>query len=145
MNTGIQAFDQSLEPTKEWIKEVQHELHYANPEDAYASLRAVLHVLRDRLTVQEACDLGAQLPLLLKGVYFDGWKTAHKPVKITEPQEFYGRVHQAMRGRQEYDPERITQAVFKVITRHVSSGEIDDVKNMLPEGLTELLVRAAKE
>lgn len=31
-----------------------------------------LHALQDRLTVQEGADLAAQLPLLVKGIFYDG-------------------------------------------------------------------------
>jgi uncharacterized protein (DUF2267 family) len=31
----------------------------------------VLHALRDRLTVEEASDLAAQLPMLIRGLYYE--------------------------------------------------------------------------
>ena len=48
---------------------------------AYRALRSVLHVLRDRLTPEQAVHLGAQLPLLVRGIFYDGWRIAanHAP------------------------------------------------------------------
>ena len=134
--TGLQALDNSLGKTKEWIKEVQSELGLESQEDAYSALRAVIQTLRDRLPVEEAADFAAQLPLILRGTYYEGWRPAHKPEKFHTPEDFFQRVEVRMGPRIDHiDAERVTRAVLGVIERRVASGELDNVKDNLPESL----------
>ena len=94
--------------------------------------------LRDRLTVEEAVDLGAQLPMLIRGFYYEGWKPSDKPLKEQHKEEFLAHIQHAFRNDERMDPERITRGVFRVLARHVSAGEITDIKHILPAELREL-------
>ena len=111
---------------------------WKEPERAYHALRAVLHALRDRLTLEEAVDLAAQLPMLIRGFYFEGWKPRGKPVAERKKEQFLAHIEDAFRGDRHGEPEEITRAVFKVIALHVTSGEIEDIKRCLPDKLREL-------
>ena len=102
------------------------------PSGKISTLRAVLHALRDRLTVAEAADLGAQLPMLIRGLYFEGWTPKGKPVKERRREEFLAHIAGAFRGHAEVFPEEVAWAVFKVLANHVSAGEIGDIKHVLP-------------
>jgi uncharacterized protein (DUF2267 family) len=77
-----QVFGSTLEKTNRWVNEISDLLHWDDHHKAYHGLRAVLHVLRDRLPVPEAAHLGAQLPMLVRGFYYDNWKPAATPIKI---------------------------------------------------------------
>lgn len=136
--TGLAAIDTTIHKTNIWLKEIMEELGWNDRHQAYSALRAVLHVLRDRLTVEEAVELGAQLPVLIRGIYYDGWELAGKPVKIRDREEFLTRIHDYFRRDPNIDPERVTRAVFKVLSRKVTEGEISDVKGILPSGLQSL-------
>lgn len=136
--TGLKSIDHGLDIANIWLNEVTWELNWEDRERAYQALRAVLHALRDRLTVDEAAHLAAQLPLLLKGLYFDGWHPAHKPVKERTRDEFLAHVRKAFEFDEKADPEQITRAVFAVIASHVTAGEIEDVKHVLPVEIRDL-------
>ena len=56
-----------------WLKDVASELGDGDRQYAYRVLRAVLHVLRDRLTIDAAAKLAAPLPTLIRGIYYEDW------------------------------------------------------------------------
>lgn len=80
--TGLEVFDRTLQATNIWLDEVMQEADWADRHKAYSALRVVLHALRDRLPVDEASHLSAQLPMLLRGVFFEGWHPAGTPVRL---------------------------------------------------------------
>ncbi|MBD3378985.1 MAG: DUF2267 domain-containing protein [Candidatus Omnitrophica bacterium] len=130
--TGLKSLDQSLVKTKEWLKDVQQELHYEDEQEAYVAARAVLHALRDRLTVEEAADLAAQLPVILTGVYYENWKPANKPLKIRDEAGFFEQVAGELPQNRQYDSGRITKGFFKALQKHISGGQLEEIKNSFP-------------
>jgi uncharacterized protein (DUF2267 family) len=136
MTTGVSAFDQSLNTTFEWLRDVQEEMGFDDEQRAFRVLRGVLHALRDRLTIEEAADFAAQLPMLLQGVYYHGWTPRGKPEKIRSREEFLDRVAENL--LREHDPAEATQAVFTVLEKRMSGGEIEDIKRILPEPIRDL-------
>lgn len=135
--TELSPFTQTLAKTKEWLEDVQEELHLDEPHDAYVSLRAVLHMLRDRLTVEEAADLGAQLPMIVRGFYYEGWSPAGKPVKIRSEDDFLEGVEEELQ-RDVMDARGVTLGVFRMLQRRISMGELNDIKSTLPKSLLTL-------
>jgi uncharacterized protein (DUF2267 family) len=136
--TGLEVFDTTLHKTNSWLKELMLELHWHDRRKAYLAMRATLHALRDRLTVEEVAQLAAQLPMLIRGFYYEGWDPTGKPLKIRDKEEFLGLVEQELRGSERIDPERVARAVFKVLSDRVTEGEIEDVKHLLPAEIREL-------
>jgi uncharacterized protein (DUF2267 family) len=136
--TAIPPIENTVHTTNAWVKELTEELGWEDRTRAYHALRAVLHALRDRLTVAEAADLGAQLPMLIRGLYYEGWKPSGKPVKERRRETFLAHIAEALRGQAEVYPEGVAWAVFKVLERHVSAGEIGDVKHILPHEIVAL-------
>lgn len=98
----------------------------------------MLHALRDRLTLEEAVQLGAQLPMLVRGFYYEGWTLKGKPRKELHKEDFLAHIKVAFQEDVTVRPESIVRAVFKVLARHTSEGEIDDIKHILPKSLHEL-------
>ena len=138
-NAVLEVFDASLQKTQVWLNDLMVELGWENrPQKACLALRTALHALRDRLTVEEAVHLGAQLPILIRGVYYEGWKLTGKPVKERHKSEFLDHIAAVFRDDDTVDPEKVMRSVFKVLARHISKGEIDNVKNSLPKSLQDL-------
>jgi len=139
MTSISRMWDPTIAKSNEWLKEVGKELGSENASTILLALRSVLHALRDRLHPDEAADLAAQLPILLKGIYFDGWNPSATPVKARTKEEFLRLVMQSMPpGTAPADAERFTRAVFNVLRAHVSPGEVRDVQAMLPAALKAL-------
>ena len=75
----LDVLDRSVEKANIWINDVATELGTTDRHEAYRALRAFLHVLRDRLPVAETAQLSAQLPLLVRGVFYENWRPAGTP------------------------------------------------------------------
>ena len=132
-------FAGTLQKTQIWLNDLATELSWqSRPHKTYFALRTVLHVLRDRLTIEEAVQLGAQLPMLVRGLYYEGWTLKKKPRKDRHKEDFLAHIKDAFKDEVTIRPESIARAVFKVLAHHASEGEINDVKHILPKSLQEL-------
>lgn len=131
--TGVAAFDSTLQTTHIWLNEICDELKWArDPHRAYHALRSVLHALRDRLRPEEAAGFAAQLPLLVRGAFYEGWHPTDKPIKTHTADDFLAPVNDAFRDDGWTQPAEVAHAVFAVVKRHVTAGEVKDVIAALP-------------
>src|SRR6266850_6750041 len=136
--TGLSVFDATLQKTHVWLKEIMGVLGWEDKQRAYGALRAVLHALRDRLTIEEIAQLGAQMPMLIRGIYYEGWDPTGKPVKERHREEFLARIQQHFKGNGEVNPEILAHAVFSLLAKRITGGEIEDVKHILPAEIRDL-------
>lgn len=136
--TGLRAFDTTLNKTHTWLREIMEELRTNDRHRAYLALRSTLHALRDRLPIEEAVELGAQLPMLVRGIYYEGWKPSATPKRERSKDAFLERIRRDFPDEGDLFPERAARAVLKVLREHVTSGEIRDVKHVLPEPVRSL-------
>ncbi len=141
----MSAIDRYVAKANAFLKELAGELgleYPAQKDKALRILRTVLHTLRDRISAEESLDLIAQLPLIIKGIYVDGWRTSTHPIKRFKHVDEFVQAIMERDPNDFKDPQETLQTikkVFKVIERHVSEGEIKDIKSVLPEELRELL------
>jgi len=131
--------ERSAEKAHIWLEVIAEGLGSDDRRLAYRALRAYLHALRDRLTVDEAAQLAAQLPVLIRGVFYDGWKPSATPVRYRDFAEFLDRVAAEGELAGETDASYAVAAVAAVLRRHVSAGEIEDISAQLPTELQPIL------
>jgi len=136
--TGLDVFDNTVQKSNMWLKEIMEELGWENRHRAYLALRATLHALRDHLSIEEVVELAAQLPMLIRGLYYEGWQLNKAKVKERYKKEFLDNVLNYFEIDPDIDPEYITRAVFKVLCKRISEGEIEDIIAILPKELKEL-------
>ena len=134
----IDAFETTLQVTQQWIHEYAAKLGQAHPALAYRCLRAALHAIRDRLPVSEAVALSAQLPMLLRGAYFEGWVPSHTPHAMRTPDELYERVSRELSGGLAAAPRDVMRAAFVLLNERIDEGEIRKVRHLLPEELRRI-------
>mgnify|MGYP000843840655 FL=1 len=137
MSTGISAFTQAANQAQQWVNELGDDLRW-DDRRAYRLLRAVLHGVRDWLSHDEMADLSAQLPLLIRGVYFDGWRPRHTPATDRSKESFVERIRRDMANDPLGDPDRAIAAVFRLLDRHLDEGELVQVRNAMKKALRQL-------
>ncbi|MGE5293544.1 MAG: DUF2267 domain-containing protein [Solirubrobacterales bacterium] len=130
--TTFAPIETTLHTTDLWLRDLMEDLGWQDRCRAYRALQVVLHALRDRLPVEAVAALGAQLPLLVRGIYYEGWRPGGKPLEEIENEDFFAHIAAAFRNNPEVDPERLARAVFKVLKRYASSGELRNEGSILP-------------
>jgi uncharacterized protein (DUF2267 family) len=134
---GLEVFDRTLETTHIWLNEICNDLG-PDKQLAWKVLSTVLHKLRDRLTINLAAHLGAQLPLLIRGVYYDPFEPGHMPAESRSRGEFVAEVAEWLKDSRPVDTEEAVRSVFRVLSRHISEGQINKVRDALPKSLRQM-------
>jgi uncharacterized protein (DUF2267 family) len=137
-STSVTSIDRTIEKTNLWLNELMDELGWDDLERAYHTLRAVLHAVRDSLPVAEAAQLGAQLPMLVRGLDYDGWTPVGIPLPPRNCEQFLAFVSDSVRSDPTLDPQRAARAVLRLLVRHAPIGHIAGVKNGLPAELRDV-------
>ena len=146
--TTPEVFDSTVQQTNEWLRDIAAELDDDNRRHAYLALRGTLHAIRDFLPIDESAHLSAQLPMLVRGFYFEGWDPSRTPEEDRSRESFLGRTEHALERAlwnedTDVTAERAARAVLRVLADRISAGELDQVRNAMPERVRELWPRVA--
>lgn len=125
------AFDTAVQKGNIWLKDIERAGGLRSRFQAYAVLRSVLHALRDCLPPAEAVKFSAQMPLMIKGVFFDGWKVTPKPTRMTRA-EFDACVRRGLKEEGGVEPATALKAVLSALCLHLSPSVIDTIEPVLP-------------
>lgn len=138
--TGVDSLDRSIERTNHWLNDVATGFETEDRRLAYRVTRSWLHTLRDRLPVTIAAHLAAQLPELLRGVFYEGWNPSKVPVKYDKA-EYIARF---ARNAQIHNTEvmKASSLVTAAMRRHLSDGVVNEAFGVLPGDIRELLEAA---
>lgn len=136
---GLDVFDGTIQKTNLILKEIEREMGWENRRDqSYLALRTVLHALRDRLPVQETADFAAQLPLLVKGILFDGWNPAKVPQRA-DKQEFIEQIRADFFYSMDRSITDLVAVVLQALSHHVSQGQAGDMLSVLPRDIADMI------
>ena len=138
--TGLATFDSTLAKTNGILKQIEQAYEWPKERrnQSYSALRAVLHAVRDRLIVEEAAHLSAQLPMLVRGIYFEGWDPTRVPVKMHRD-EFLARIRHEFPYEVPGGIERLFDTVVQALRRHITEGEWEDIRASLPKDIVAVL------
>ncbi|MCW5776930.1 MAG: DUF2267 domain-containing protein [Phycisphaeraceae bacterium] len=131
------ALNATTQKTQAWLDELAEIGGFISDAQAYTALHAVLHTLRDQLTVNESAHLAAQFPMLVRGLYYEGWKPAATPVGMRSRPEFLAKVADRL-GNADIKPEDACRAVFRLLDHRIAAGEVEDVRHALTHRVREL-------
>jgi uncharacterized protein (DUF2267 family) len=135
---GLESIDHTVQLTHAWINDLDASLGWNHKHRSYRLLRTVLQAVRDWLPVNEAVELGAQLPMLLRGVYYEHWRPGTTPVKDRSMADFMARIDHAFRTDPIQSTPEAVAAVFGLLSDKISAGEIEDARHALPAEIRAL-------
>ncbi len=135
---GLEVIDHTVQTTHEWINELKERLDWVGHRDALHLLRVTLTGVRDHLSHEEVADFAAQLPLLIRGMFYEGWQPAGTPLKDRSQQAFVDRIEEQVAGGADYRGAEDITTVFKLLNARISSGEVRDMRGGLPQGIRDL-------
>ncbi len=135
--TGLDVFDTTVQATNVWLNEIMADIG-PDRQRAWKALSTVLQILRDRLGPDLAAHLGAQLPLLVRGVYYDMYEPSKQPSDLQTADMFIEKVADGLSDTRMIDPKEAIAAVLGVLNRHVSTGQVEKVRQALPKSIRSL-------
>lgn len=138
MDHELDVIDRTVAKTYEWLHDVERRAELDDVHRSYQVLRAVLHALRDRVEPDVAAHVAAQLPLLVRGIFYEGWDPSKTPVRMSLP-EFLERVEHdaALKGTSK--AEDATRAVLAVCWDELGQGTMDHLISVLPADFAVLI------
>lgn len=130
--------EKHIDEVYKWIEDVANNLDGDEMRDdwAYKALRSVLHTLRDRLTPPEVFHLSAQLPIFIRGIYLEGYSLSDKPDKFGWD-EMLARINKELSPGIDVKAEDAFRAVIHVLFKHVTPGELNDIRSTMPKDIKE--------
>lgn len=140
-DTGIRNLDAAFQTFNMWLIELQDSLHFENRQQAYKALKVTLHAIRDFITVNQSANFSSQIPMIARGLYYEGFVPARLPTEERDREEFLAQIRDNFDqapGPQIIDPIRIAEGVFELINKHVSPGAVENVRGELPGEIAAL-------
>ncbi len=135
--TGLEVFDKSIQTTNIWLDEIMEDIG-PDRQLAWHLLGAVLRTMRDRLPADLAAHLGAQLPLIVRGTYYDQYKPEALPGKSRSQDEFLAKIADELKFTRPVDTKEALQVVCSVLAKHVGDGQMTKVWDALPEEIRQV-------
>lgn len=125
---GLRIIDESVQQANIWINEVNERTGWDNKQRAYRLMRAVLHAVRDHLSPDAAAQLAAQMPIIVRGIYYEGWDPSKTPVKERSRAGFLAGIQEDFRGDPLGDAEAAVGAVLDLLDNRISEGEMEHLR-----------------
>jgi uncharacterized protein (DUF2267 family) len=134
----LDVIDHTVQQTYEWVNELRERLDWSSHRDALRLLRVTLHQVRDHLMVDEVAQFSAQMPLLIRGMFFEGWVPGKTPLKQRHAEDFVADIEKHVRAVTDYRGRADITTVFKLLNARISAGEVRDIRASLSEDIRAL-------
>lgn len=135
-NIPNSTLDRSVDKTNIWLRDIGEQFGVDDRERALRALRATLHAVRDRLTIEEGAHFSAQLPLIVRGLFYEGWVPARTPISADTLEDFIADIQEMLPGEgATVPPTEAYRAVFAVLKQHMGPGVLDHVKTQLSDSI----------
>jgi uncharacterized protein (DUF2267 family) len=126
---------EALGVARVWIADFMQRLDWHEGDTAFRAMLACLHALRDALPKEEAVHLGLALPALLRGFYFEGWRSAAAVAGAKKRSAFLERILDGVRHDPAVDAEAAARAVLAMLAERLPAAEIENARAATPPQL----------
>ncbi|UCI10166.1 DUF2267 domain-containing protein [Mesorhizobium sp. B1-1-8] len=134
---GLEVFDKTVQITNIWLNEIMEGLG-EDRKLAWHALGVVLRTLRDRLPAELAANLGAELPLLIRGAYYDQYQASGLQNRDRSVEEFLSPIASGLKNGRQVDAGEATKLVFRALAHHIDLGQSAKVRDALPKEIQAL-------
>ncbi len=148
MNSSNLELEKYLHETNDYFNQLAEDL--GHPEERQRAMiiwRAVMHTIRDRIQISESLDLISPFPMILKGMYVNGWKYHDAPpydFETLEQMKTQVKALQNEYGESEFDWSKGTDEIISItldsLERYVTECQMEHVRGQLPENVEEVVV-----
>ena len=135
---GLEVIDHTIQETHEWVNELRERLEWESSRDALRLLRATLVQVRDHLGHAEVAQFAAQMPILLRGMFYEGWRPSNTPLQDRSAAHFMAAIEERLGDVPDWRGEQDLRAVFRTLDHRISAGEIAHVRASLPHAIRQL-------
>lgn len=133
--THAAEFESSVAQTNAWIEDLAQRLNWHDREKVYRALIAALHALRDNLPWDEAVRVGAYLPTMLRGIFYEGWRPNSRPLSNGGRDAFLERIHASIHHDPGVDPELVARALFALLAGRLQEADLEETRALTPKPL----------
>jgi uncharacterized protein (DUF2267 family) len=126
--------NQAVQATQDWIDALTQRLGWHDRQQVCRAFLATLHALRDAMARNQAIYLGAQLPTLLRGFYYEGWHPDGRSGAKSRG-AFLERIHDGVHRDPGIDAEEVAHAVFALLAARLPEAELEDARAATPKPL----------
>ncbi len=142
-STGIRNIDNSMQKTNELLHKIDEKIGWKDMDKTYSATRAVLQATRDRLQPDEVADFASQLPMIMTGMVYEGYKPSDKPLQMKR-EGYLAKISELMTDQAD-DPEKIVHAVMSTISDKVSPGEMNHIIANMPKDMQLMMAASMAE
>ncbi|ELR17106.1 uncharacterized protein ACA1_057410 [Acanthamoeba castellanii str. Neff] len=140
--TVPQLFAPALAKANQWLSDIRAQCDLHDLHQAYTLLRAVFFTIRDWSGVLDNISLTEKLPMLLRGIYYEGWKAVEPRDEVRTIGDFYDTIKYHLGttpGPLADNLELNTINALQVIRVHLPQGDFKKVMNAVPEDMRKLV------
>lgn len=140
-------FEKFIHEAHEYFNHLASELGHPNEQKRVVIIwRAVMHTIRDRIHMSEALDLASPLPMILKGMFIEGWKFRDKPLynfDTLDEMKTQVKAHQNRYGEAKFDWSKSTEEIISItldsLTKYVPAEQLEQIRNQLPKDIKRVV------
>lgn len=138
-----EVLERTLHETHDWLNDLAARLGWEDRRACWRVLSVSLHMMRDRMATPEVAHLGAQLPTMVRGAYYEGWRPAAEGSLPHDLGSFLRPLNEAFDAVPAFDAERAFAAVVALLRERITEGEMQHVKRMMPQDVAAIWDTAA--